>query len=182
MSVNITFLGGADTVTGSKYLVRHDGHSLLVDCGLFQGYKQLRLRNWTRCPSRPTNRCRGADPRPPGPQRLPAAAGQRRFCRPCLCHRGTRDLCRSCCPTAATSRKKTPPLPTATASPSTRPHCRLYTRQDALDCLPSIKTVDFGQDLPAHPGLARHLHLGRPYSGCRQRAAGSGGAAHSVFR
>ena len=33
MDVNITFLGGAGTVTGSKYLVRHDGHSVLVDCG-----------------------------------------------------------------------------------------------------------------------------------------------------
>ena len=50
MSVNITFLGGADTVTGSRFLVRHDGHSLLVDCGLFQGYKQLRLRNWRPLP------------------------------------------------------------------------------------------------------------------------------------
>ena len=38
MEVNITFLGGASTVTGSKYLVRHNGHSMLVDCGLFQGY------------------------------------------------------------------------------------------------------------------------------------------------
>jgi len=48
MGVNITFLGGANTITGSKYLVRHDGHSLLVDCVLFQGYKQLRLRNRAR--------------------------------------------------------------------------------------------------------------------------------------
>lgn len=45
MGVNIRFLGGAGTVTGSKYLVEHDGQRLLVDCGLFQGYKQLRLRN-----------------------------------------------------------------------------------------------------------------------------------------
>jgi len=50
MSVQITFLGGAGTVTGSKYLVQYDGHRLLVDCGLFQGYKQLRLRNWTPLP------------------------------------------------------------------------------------------------------------------------------------
>ncbi len=49
MSVNITFLGGADTVTGSKYLVEHNRHRLLVDCGLFQGYKQLRLRTGHRC-------------------------------------------------------------------------------------------------------------------------------------
>ena len=44
MSVQITFLGGAGTVTGSKFLVQHDDRRLLVDCGLFQGYKQLRLR------------------------------------------------------------------------------------------------------------------------------------------
>ena len=53
MSVNITFLGGAGTVTGSKYLVEHDGQRLLVDCGLFQGYKQLRLRNWRPLPFEP---------------------------------------------------------------------------------------------------------------------------------
>ncbi|AVO43030.1 MBL fold metallo-hydrolase [Simplicispira suum] len=46
MAPSITFLGAASTVTGSKYLVRHEGHCALVDCGLFQGYKQLRLRNW----------------------------------------------------------------------------------------------------------------------------------------
>ncbi len=50
MSVNITFLGGTGTVTGSKYLVQHDGKKLLVDCGLFQGFKQLRLRNWNPMP------------------------------------------------------------------------------------------------------------------------------------
>ena len=50
MSVHITFLGGTGTVTGSKYLVQHGGQSLLVDCGLFQGYKQLRLQNWEPLP------------------------------------------------------------------------------------------------------------------------------------
>ena len=53
MNVNITFLGGSGTVTGSKYLVRYNGKSLLVDCGLFQGYKQLRLRNWQPLPVTP---------------------------------------------------------------------------------------------------------------------------------
>ncbi|MFM8863879.1 MAG: MBL fold metallo-hydrolase RNA specificity domain-containing protein [Limnohabitans sp.] len=50
MTATITFLGGADTVTGSKYLVEHNRLRLLVDCGLFQGYKQLRLRNWAPLP------------------------------------------------------------------------------------------------------------------------------------
>jgi metallo-beta-lactamase family protein len=42
----MTFLGAAGTVTGSKYLLEHDDHRVLIDCGLFQGYKQLRLHNW----------------------------------------------------------------------------------------------------------------------------------------
>lgn len=50
MSPTITFLGGADTVTGSKYLITWQEQRLLVDCGLFQGYKQLRLRNWSPLP------------------------------------------------------------------------------------------------------------------------------------
>lgn len=48
--MKITFLGAAGTVTGSKYLVEHRGQRVLVDCGLFQGYKQLRLLNWDPMP------------------------------------------------------------------------------------------------------------------------------------
>jgi metallo-beta-lactamase family protein len=44
--VKLTFAGAADTVTGSRYLFDDEGERLLVDCGLFQGYKTLRLRNW----------------------------------------------------------------------------------------------------------------------------------------
>lgn len=50
--MEIQFLGGTGTVTGSKYLLRVAGSSVLVDCGLFQGYKQLRLRNWSALPFR----------------------------------------------------------------------------------------------------------------------------------
>jgi metallo-beta-lactamase family protein len=42
----ITFLGAAGTVTGSKFLLESDGVKVLVDCGLFQGLKELRLKNW----------------------------------------------------------------------------------------------------------------------------------------
>jgi metallo-beta-lactamase family protein len=48
--MKLTFLGATDTVTGSRYLVEHGGKRLLVDCGLFQGPKKLRERNWRALP------------------------------------------------------------------------------------------------------------------------------------
>ncbi|MFZ1699983.1 MAG: MBL fold metallo-hydrolase [Pyrinomonadaceae bacterium] len=42
----ISFYGGVGTVTGSKYLLEHNGKRVLVDCGLFQGHRELRERNW----------------------------------------------------------------------------------------------------------------------------------------
>ncbi|MBM7798462.1 metallo-beta-lactamase family protein [Microlunatus panaciterrae] len=47
---SLTFLGGAGTVTGSKYLIQSGQSRLLVDCGLFQGLRPLRRRNWERLP------------------------------------------------------------------------------------------------------------------------------------
>lgn len=44
--ITIHFLGAAGTVTGSKYLIDTEDHQLLIDCGLFQGLKELRLKNW----------------------------------------------------------------------------------------------------------------------------------------
>jgi metallo-beta-lactamase family protein len=51
----LTFLGAAGTVTGSKYLIEAEGKRLLVDCGLFQGLKELRLRNWIALPEKPSS-------------------------------------------------------------------------------------------------------------------------------
>lgn len=52
-AATLQFLGGAGTVTGSKYLVRARGWQILLDCGLFQGLKALRLRNWAEPPFAP---------------------------------------------------------------------------------------------------------------------------------
>ncbi len=49
----LQFLGAAGTVTGSKYLVRAAGRQMLLDCGLFQGLRTLRLRNWAEPPFQP---------------------------------------------------------------------------------------------------------------------------------
>ncbi len=52
--LNISFLGGAGTVTGSKHLVTTESKQILVDCGLFQGLKELRLLNWEPLPIDPS--------------------------------------------------------------------------------------------------------------------------------
>jgi metallo-beta-lactamase family protein len=55
MAFQLKFLGAAGTVTGSKYLLQAGNRRLLVDCGLFQGLKQLRLLNWAPLPVDPAS-------------------------------------------------------------------------------------------------------------------------------
>lgn len=51
--MRLTFLGATQTVTGSKFLLSIDNKKILIDCGLFQGLKELRQRNWTKFPIEP---------------------------------------------------------------------------------------------------------------------------------
>ena len=51
----LTFLGATDTVTGSRYLIETERSRVLVDCGLYQGYKVLRERNWAPFPVDPAS-------------------------------------------------------------------------------------------------------------------------------
>lgn len=53
MDIRVKFLGGAKSVTGSKYLITVNDFNVLIDCGLFQGLKELRLRNWDDLPVNP---------------------------------------------------------------------------------------------------------------------------------
>lgn len=50
---SITFHGAAGTVTGSKHLLEYDGHKVLIDCGLFQGPREIRDKNWDPFPVNP---------------------------------------------------------------------------------------------------------------------------------
>ena len=51
--MQLTFIGATGTVTGSKYLLTDGDKKILIDCGLFQGLKELRLRNWNPLPFDP---------------------------------------------------------------------------------------------------------------------------------
>lgn len=54
MTTSLQFIGAAGTVTGSKYLLRSGDQKILVDCGMFQGLKSLRLQNWDGFPIPPS--------------------------------------------------------------------------------------------------------------------------------
>jgi metallo-beta-lactamase family protein len=51
MDNTLTFLGAAGTVTGSCFLLEHDRHRYLIDCGLFQGSRKMKAKNWEPFPS-----------------------------------------------------------------------------------------------------------------------------------
>jgi len=153
MSVTITFLGGAGTVTGSKYLVQHDGKRLLVDCGLFQGYKQLRLRNWAPLPVAPdqihTVLLTHAHLDHSGYLPLLAKEG---FTGHVYASRGTRDLCRILWPDSGHIQEEDAAFANRHGFSKHAPALPLYTRQDALDALPLLKAVEFDKTFSPMPG------------------------------
>ena len=153
MTVNITFLGGADTVTGSKYLVRHGEQSLLVDCGLFQGYKQLRLRNWTPLPVAPDqiNAVLLTHAHLDHSGYLPLLVKEG-FQGHVFGSHGTQALCKILLPDSGHIQEEDAAFANRHAFSKHCPALPLYTRQDALDCLPQIKAVAWGTTFQPIPG------------------------------
>jgi metallo-beta-lactamase family protein len=153
MGVSITFLGGAGTVTGSKYLVTHDGKRLLIDCGLFQGYKLLRLRNWSPLPVAPVELdavlLTHAHLDHSGYLPLLVKEG---FVGPVYATAGTRDLCRILLPDSGHLQEEDANFANRHGFSKHAPALPLYTRQDARDCLPRFKAMAFGKVCQLMPG------------------------------
>ncbi len=146
MSVSITFLGGASTVTGSKYLVRHGAQTLLVDCGLFQGYKQLRLRNWTPLPVAPDqiNAVLLTHAHLDHSGYLPLLAREG-YAGKVHATRGTRDLCAILLPDSGHIQEEDAAFANRHGFSKHAPALPLYTRKDALACLKQIKAHEFSR-------------------------------------
>ena len=153
MSVNITFLGGSGTVTGSKYLVRHGDETLLVDCGLFQGYKLLRLRNWSPLPVAPDqiDAVLLTHAHLDHSGYLPLLAKQG-FAGRVYATSGTRDLCRILLPDSGHIQEEDAEFANRHGLSKHAPALPLYTRQDALNCLALIKAEEFGTAFQPLPG------------------------------
>jgi metallo-beta-lactamase family protein len=169
----LTFLGAAGTVTGSKHLLEVDGRRLLVDCGLFQGLKELRERNWAAFPADPKKIDAVAlthahlDHCGYLPRLVAAGFRGRIFCTP-----GTRDLCTLVLPDSAHIQEEDARHANRRGYSKHKPALPLYTELDAARTLTQLQPVGYERPVPAIPGVevdfinAGHL-LGSAYARVR---------------
>jgi metallo-beta-lactamase family protein len=158
VSLNLSFLGGAGTVTGSKYLVERGDHRLLVDCGLFQGFKALRLKNWAQFP---------IDPRSIDAVILTHAhldhSGylplliKRGFRGPVFCSQATAELCAILLPDAGHLQEKDAEFANRHGFSKHKPALPLYTIEDARAALGHLKPIPFDQERKLPAGCTMRL-------------------------
>ena len=176
---NLTFLGAARTVTGSKYLLEHGGPRVLFDCGLFQGLKELRLRNWDEFPVRPDSIDAvvlthahldhvGYLPR------LVAQGYRGRI----FCTGGTADLCRLVLPDAGHIQEEDARQANRHGYSKHKPALPLYREADALRALTQLQPLGYHRPIEVTPAVtvefvpAGHL-LGSAYVLARLSGAGT---------
>jgi metallo-beta-lactamase family protein len=150
----IQFLGAAGTVTGSRFLLEHDGQRVLVDCGLFQGRKELRLKNW--------------EPQPVDPKSIDAVVlthahidhtgGLPRFVKdgfrgPVYATSGTRDLCGILLPDSARIQEEEAQYANKERFSKHSPALPLYTEQDAFAALRLFESFGYERTRTIVPGV-----------------------------
>src|SRR6478609_2847186 len=177
---SLTFLGAARTVTGSKHLLEIDGQRVLFDCGLFQGLKELRQRNWSPLPIIPEtiNAVVLTHAHIDHSGWLPRLVSQG-FRGPIYCTGGTADLCKLVLPDAAHLQEEDAKFANKRGFSKHQPALPLYTKEDAAEALSRLQPNPFNTRISVVPGLevefinAGHL-LGSSYV-LATRADNSGG-------
>lgn len=156
--MELTFLGAAGTVTGSKYLLESNGLKLLIDCGLFQGLKQLRLKNWAKLPIQPSDIdavvLTHAHIDHSGYLPLFVKNG---FSGKVYCSHATHDLCKILLPDAAHLQEEEAEYANRRGFSKHHPALPLYTKEDAELALALFEPVTFAQDIPM--GHDTHIRL-----------------------
>jgi len=147
--LTLTFLGAAGTVTGSKHLLEVDGRRILVDCGLFQGLKELRLRNWEPLPIEPgsidvvvlthahLDHCGYL------PRLVSAGFRGRIFCTP-----ATKELCSLVLPDSAHIQEEDAREANRHGFTKHAPALPLYTSNDAARALGQLQPVGYDREVP----------------------------------
>ncbi len=168
--MKLTFLGAARTVTGSKHLLDAGGVRVLVDCGMFQGLKSLRERNWEPFPVPPRSidvvvlthahldHC-GLLPR------LVAQGFTGRI----FCTGGTQELARIVMEDAARLQEEDAERANRKGYTKHKPALALFTENDAARAILQLQPVGYDRPVPIAPGVelefmnAGHL-LGSAYA------------------
>lgn len=156
--MQIEFFGGTGTVTGSKYLLTHEGRRLLVDCGLFQGLKQLRLRNWERLPFDPAS----VDAVLLTHAHMDHSGFLPRFMAlgfqgPVYATAATRDLCALLLPDSGRLQEEEADFVNRHGHSKHAPALPLYTEDDARAALRRFEAVAFDQAVSPWPGWTVRL-------------------------
>lgn len=176
MTPCITFHGATDTVTGSRYLVELDGARILVDCGLFQGPKKLRMRNWAAPPFGPAT----LDAVILTHAHLDHTGYLPRLCKSgfrgrVYCTEGTRDLLKILLPDSGHLQEEEARLANRHGYSRHHPALPLYTRADAEACLDQLVPIAFHELFtPAHGVTASFTRAGHIVgSGCLRLQIGA---------
>ncbi|MGA9595748.1 MAG: MBL fold metallo-hydrolase [Acidimicrobiia bacterium] len=159
---SITFLGGADTVTGSRFLVRSNGNSTLIDCGMFQGGRGLRQLNWddpfddVGLPESVLITHAHID----HTGYLPRLVGTHRYDGPILATTATTDLLSVMLPDSGRINEEDAEYANKKGYSRHHPALPLYTEADALASLPLMQGVGYHDWLDVPVGRARFSFAG----------------------
>jgi metallo-beta-lactamase family protein len=160
--VYIQFLGAAGTVTGSKHLINtsgdpsgKDGTQALVDCGLFQGPKEWRLRNWQNLPvaARDIEHVILTHAHLDHCGWIPRLVKQG-FRGPIYATPATIDLCGILLPDSGHLQEEDAAFHNRHKTSRHDPALPLYTEDEALACLVNFKPVKFGEVKQLSPELS----------------------------
>ena len=158
----ITFLGGADTVTGSRFLVRSNGRSTLVDCGLFQGPRSIRKLNWkdpfydAGLPESVLLTHAHID----HSGYLPRLVGTHGYSGPVRATRATTDLLSVMLPDSGRIQEEDAEYANKKRYSRHDPALPLYTEADALEAMKLMAPVEYHQWVDVPVGRARFSFAG----------------------
>jgi len=158
---SIEFWGGVGTVTGSKYLVVTEKARVLVDCGLFQGLKELRERNWEDPPFNPhgLNAVLITHAHIDHTGYLPRLV-QKGFRGPVYCSRGTADLLKILLPDAGRLQEEDADYRNRHNLTKHNPALPLYTEKDAYAALELVKPLpNDSNPFEAAPGIRASFRI-----------------------
>ena len=151
----LSFWGGVGTVTGSKYLIETSGARVLVDCGMFQGLKELRERNWQDPPFDPAalDAVLITHAHIDHTGYLPRLVAQG-YKNPIYCSRGTADLLKVLLPDAARLQEEDADYRNRHNLTKHKPALPLYTEDDARAALALVQPLaNTGEPIAVAKGI-----------------------------